>query len=34
MFGIKETTLQGERRFMVFSLWPASPLLIHTVKLP
>jgi hypothetical protein len=34
MFGIKKTTLQGERRFMVFSLWPASPLLIHTVKLP
>jgi hypothetical protein len=33
-FGIKKTTLHGERGFMVSSLFPASPLLIPTMKLP
>jgi hypothetical protein len=33
MFGIKKTTFQGERRFMVSSIFPASPLLISMMKL-
>jgi hypothetical protein len=34
MSGIKKkTTFQGERRFMVSSLFPASPLLISMMKL-
>jgi hypothetical protein len=34
IFDIKKTTLQGERRFLVSTLFPASPLLIPMMKLP